>query len=110
MNQKICELFEDKKILLRDLRRVDLSEFCKKRLFEAYFGVDTKGYYEIVFIRYAKSRLLKKEALEICELCKRIETKFDTSIRKRTLFFSSQICSKSLEIFKQDGWRTYDFV
>ena len=49
MNQKIWGLFEAKKILLRDLKRLDLSEFTKKRSLEAFFGVDTKNFYEIVF-------------------------------------------------------------
>ncbi|MEH1010086.1 hypothetical protein QM027_03345 [Campylobacter concisus] len=69
MNQKIWELFEAKKILLRDLKRLDLSEFTKKRSLEAFFGVDTKNFYEIVFLRSAKSRLLLKEASEINEIC-----------------------------------------
>ena len=47
MNQKIWELFEAKKILLRDLKRLDLSEFTKKRSLEAFFGVDTKNFYEV---------------------------------------------------------------
>ena len=54
MNQKIWELFEAKKILLRDLKRLELSEFTKKRSLEAFFGVDTKNFKEIVFLISSK--------------------------------------------------------
>ena len=64
MNQKIWELFEAKKILLRDLKRLELSEFTKKRSLEAFFGVYTKKFYEIVFLRIANIRLILKEASE----------------------------------------------
>lgn len=109
MNQKIWELFEAKKILLRDLKRLDLSEFTKKRSLEAFFGVDTKNFYEIV-LRSAKSRLLVKEASEIDEICAKFEEKFQTKIKKRVIFYNSQICSKSLKYFKEQGWSCYDFV
>lgn len=110
MNQKIWELFEAKKILLRDLKRLDLSEFTKKRSLEAFFGVDTKNFYEIVFLRNAKSRLLLKEAGEINEICTKFEEKFQIKIKKRVILYNSQICSKSLNYFKEQGWSCYDFV
>ena len=110
MNPKIWPLFEARKILLKDLKSVDLGEFCKRRTLSAYLGVDIKGFYEIVFLREAKSRLLLKEAHEIDEICAKIEQKFQTAIKKRVLFYSSEICSKSLEMLKQNGWRCYDFV
>ncbi|EJP75584.1 MULTISPECIES: hypothetical protein [Campylobacter] len=110
MNPKIWPLFEARKILLKDLKSVDLGEFCKRRTLSACLGVDTKGFYEIVFLREAKSRLLLKEAREIDEICAKIEQKFQTAIKKRVLFYNSEICSKSLEMLKQNGWRCYDFV
>ncbi|MEH1010087.1 hypothetical protein QM027_03350 [Campylobacter concisus] len=38
------------------------------------------------------------------------EEKFQTKIKKRVIFYNSQICSKSLNYFKEQGWSCYDFV
>ena len=92
------------------ITHVKTSEFTKKRSLEAFFGVDTKNFYEIVFLRSAKSRLLLKEASEINEICTKFEEKLQTKIKKRVIFYNSQICSKSLNYFKEEGWSCYDFV
>lgn len=110
IDRQIYELFVDKKIVLKNLQRVELGQFCKKRSLEAYFGVRTDGFYEIVFVRRAKSRLLKKEAGELDEICAKIEAKFETAIKKRVLFYDSEICSKSLAMLTASGWRCYDLV
>ncbi|MCD8213368.1 MAG: hypothetical protein LUC34_04905 [Campylobacter sp.] len=110
MNQKIWALFEERRILLKNLKILEISEFCKKRSLTAYLGVDKNSFYEIVFIRDAKSRLLLKEAAQINEICAKFEQKFQTVIKKRVIFYNSQICSKSLDTLRQNGWRCYDFV
>ncbi|MBR8462419.1 hypothetical protein KDD93_00900 [Campylobacter sp. faydin G-24] len=110
MNKRLCELFEKRQILLKNLQNLDVSEFSKKRSLALYFGVDTKSFYTLVCVRDAKSRLLLKEALKIDEICQKCEVKFNTTIKKRVLFYNSQICSKSLEILNKNGWRCYDFV
>lgn len=110
MSSQIYELFKARKIFLKNLQCVDLAEICKKRSIKAYFGVRLDEFYELILIRNAKSRLLKKEVEELNEICGKIEAKFQTAIKKRTLFYNSQICSKSLEFLKANGWRCYDFV
>ena len=66
-----------------------LANLPRKRSLEAFFGVDTKNFYEIVFLRSAKSRLLVKEASEIDEICAKFEEKFQTKIKKRVIFYNS---------------------
>ena len=44
MNQKIWELFEAKKILLRDLKTIDTKEFSSKKTLEIFWGVDEKNF------------------------------------------------------------------
>lgn len=110
MDQKIYALFEKGKIFLKDLKRVDLSQISAKRSLQAYLGINLKGFYQIVFIRNAKSRLLVKEAREIDEICAKCEEIAQTRITKRAIFFNSAICSKSSEFLKQNGWTCYDFM
>ncbi|AQW81979.1 hypothetical protein [Campylobacter pinnipediorum] len=110
MNEKVFELFENKKILLRNLQKLNLSEFTKIRTISAYFGVDMKGFYTIVFISVAKSRFMKKNYIFLDDICDKYEKKFDTAIKKRILFYKSNICSKTLHELKSNSWRCYDFV
>ncbi|WP_103572027.1 hypothetical protein [Campylobacter concisus] len=110
MNQKIWELFEAKKILLRDLKTIDTKEFSSKKTLEIFWGVDEKKFYNLIFLRTAKSRLLRKEALELEEICKKIETKFQISLKKKIIFYSSEICSKALKELQKSNWRCYDFM
>ena len=70
MNQKIWELFEAKKILLKDIKALNTSEFSTKKTLDIFWGVDNKSFYNLVLLRTAKSRLLRKEALELEEISK----------------------------------------
>ena len=110
MNQKIWELFEAKKILLKDIKALNTSEFSTKKTLDIFWGVDEKKFYNLIFLRTAKSRLLRKEALELEEICKKIETKFQISLKKKIIFYSSEICSKALKELQNSKWRCYDFM
>lgn len=110
MDQKVVELFSDKKILLRNLQHVELGKITKIRTLDCYFGINLKSFYQIVFIRNAKSRLIKKDAINLNQIVAILEQNFDTAIKKRTLFYSSEICSKAKNELKNTGWTCYDFV
>ena len=110
MNQKIWELFEAKKILLKDIKALNTSEFSTKKTLDIFWGVDNKKFYNLIFLRKAKSRLLRKEALELEEISKKIEATFQINLRKKTIFYSSEICSKALKELQDNNWRCYDFV
>lgn len=110
MEKEICKLFEDKKILLKNLKDIDLSKFTKKRTYKCYYGVDTKSFYTIVLIRNAKSRFLLKEFEFIEELHFQICIQTGVNIKKLVCFYNSDICSKTLNAFKQKGWKSYAFV
>ncbi|MGG7049130.1 MULTISPECIES: hypothetical protein [unclassified Campylobacter] len=108
MDTQILKLFESKKIFLKDLKNLDVSEFSRSKTLKIFFGVDLKGFYTIVFFRFAKSRLLKKESQALNELCTKFEAKFDTAIKKRILFYSSPACSKALDELTSSGWKCHE--
>lgn len=110
MEKQVCKLFEDKKILLKNLQCVDLSKFTKKRTYKCYYGVDIKGFYTIVLIRDAKSRFLISDFEFVEYLYAQICTKIGANIKKLICFYNSDICSKTLNSFKQKGWKSYAFV
>ena len=106
MNNQICELFEEQKLLFKKLETLD----SKKRSFEAFLGVDMKGFYTLIFVRRAKSKLLSKELDELNQICGSIESEREHAIKKRILFFNSAICSKILKNESAAGWKFYDFM
>ncbi|MCR4941544.1 MAG: hypothetical protein K5978_01955 [Campylobacter sp.] len=110
MQNEILALFEKKKIYLKGLRQLDFSDILRSKTLEIYFGVDTKSYYTIVFVSKAKSKILRKNSDKFNELCANFEKKFDTAIKKRILFYSSQICQKAKKELENNGWKCYDFM
>lgn len=108
MNNIISEIFIKNRILLRNLQTLDITEFSKKRAYSLFFGVDRNNFYTLIFFRNAKSKFLKKELNDLYEICKLVEIKFDTNIKKKVLFYKSQICSKILKDTKD--WKFYAFM
>ncbi|QCD53069.1 hypothetical protein [Campylobacter sp. RM16192] len=109
MKAEIYKFFEDKKIVLKNLKEIDLSKFTKKRTLVCTIGIDIKDFYNIVFIREAKSRFLKKEFEEILEIYSKIQADLQINFKKKTIFYSSSICSKTQISMKENGF-SYDFV
>lgn len=109
MRARIYKIFEDKKIVLKDLKEIDLSKFTNKRTINCASGVDLKGFYTLVFIREAKSRFLKKEFDEILEIYSKIQADLEINFKKKTIFYSSPICSKAQNLMKENGFN-YGFV
>lgn len=105
MKAEIYKIFETRNLALKDLKQIDLTEFSSKRTIECAVGIDIKGFYTIVFIRSAKSRFLKKEFEDIAQICSQIETKLGLKIKKRVIFYSSQICSKTKNLIEESGWK-----
>lgn len=108
MDNKICNIFNQNKILLKDLKTLDIKEFSKKRNYQLFLGVDEDGFYNLVFFRDAKSRFVNRELEELKKIIKLIKSKFDTNIVKFTLFYNSPICSKVLK--SNLDWKFYDFM
>ena len=102
MQKQISELLRSKKLLLKNFKMLDTKEFSKKRSYEIYFGVDLDGFFTLVFVRNAKSRFISKDANELLNL--------DKIVKKRVLFYNSQMCSKSKKILEESEFIFYDFV
>ncbi|ANE36162.1 hypothetical protein CIG11343_1148 [Campylobacter iguaniorum] len=108
MDNQISEIFSLNKILLRNLKTLDFSEFSKKRNYQLFLGIDTNSFYTLVFLRTAKSKVFNKEIGDLATVCKEIENKFDTLIKRRILIYNSQICQKVISANKD--WKFYAFM
>lgn len=109
MRSEIYKIFQARNIALRDLKEIDLNKFTTKRTLECIIGIDIKGFYNIVFIRSAKSRFLKKEFENILEIRSKIQADLGISFKKQTIFYSSEICSKTKKLMEEAGFK-YDFM
>lgn len=108
MDNQISEIFSKNKILLRNLKTLDFSEFSKKRNYQLFLGIDRDSFYTLVFLRASKSKVFNKEIGDLAAICKEIENKFDTLIRRRVLIYNSQICQKVISVNKD--WKFYAFM
>lgn len=110
MDKEIIKLFVQRKILLRNLQDIDLGVITTKRCYKCYLGIDLKGFYTILIIRNAKSKFLAKDFTFLKEIYAFICKKTGISIKKLIFFYNSEICSKVLKLFGENGWKAYDFV
>lgn len=110
MDKEIIKLFVQRKILLRNLQDIDLNGVTNKRCYKCYLGIDLKGFYTILIIRNAKSKFLAKEFDILKEIYAFICKNTGINVKKLIFFYNSEICSKVLRLFKENGWKAYDFV
>jgi len=106
--KEIAEILVSKKLILKKQKNIELAKFTKSRSLQALFGVDLKNFNELVFFSSAKSRFLLKNAQNLENLANLIAEDLRLVIKKRTLFYSSEICSKSVKFLKEAGWKLYD--
>ena len=108
MDNFIAELFLKHKILLKSTKTLDFKKFSKKRNYELIYGVDNENFHTLVFLRSAKSKMLKAEIEALDILADKIALELGIIVKKRILFYNSTICSKVLNFNKI--WKFYDFM
>lgn len=110
MIKKIAELLSAKNIILKNVRVVNLADFTRSKTLFALIGTDGYGYNNLFFLRVAKGKILSKYARNLAQISEQISQNLDIKIRKITLFYCCEICSKSIKFFKENSWKLYDFV
>ena len=105
MNEKIYRVLADKGIALKNSQRPELDKFTKKKTLDALYGIDTKGFYVLLFFRSAKARFLSKEFEAIDEIASKIAEQTGINFKKKAIFYSSDICSKTVNLMKENGYK-----
>ena len=103
--QEIYQVLEAKKIILKNISWVELDKFTKKKTLIALTGVDMKGFYTLLFFRSAKARFLSKEFEVINEIAGKIADQMSVDFKKKAIFYSSDICSKTANLMKENGYK-----
>ena len=101
MLDKISKLCVREGLLLQKFQTLDIASFTRSRSYGAYFGVDLKSYNVLLFMRDAEFLL---------SLASDISASLGKVVKKRVLFYNSQMCSKSAKFLKENGFSLYASV
>ena len=101
----IVEQMNKKNLICKSLEEVQPKELGSRKKVALYVGVDLKGYYCLVMKLSKKSRVLRKEAIELMVLHEKIEKLKDTKITKKYIWIEAPLCSKAKALLEENGWK-----
>jgi len=93
--KEIVDLLQAKNLVFKSL---------KPKKIAIYLGIDLKSYYASVLHICKKSRILKKEALELMAFHEKLELLNDSKINKKYIFIQAPLCSKAKALMEEEGW------
>ena len=100
----IVNLLQEKKLLFKKLTPIDVKTLGSRKKIEIYLGVDLKKYYACILHVSKKSRILKKEALELMEFHNKLEALNESKINKKYIYIQAPLCSKAKALFEEEKW------
>lgn len=106
--KEILHILQEKKILFKKLKPIELKALGSRKKINLYLGVDLKKYYACIIHINKKSRILSKEALELMEFHKKLELLNDSKINKKYIYIQAPLCSKAKALFKEEKWMVWE--
>ncbi|PSM52319.1 hypothetical protein CBLAS_0319 [Campylobacter blaseri] len=103
----ITELLVKNKIIFKKSQTIELKRYTKSRSLSSIVGVDLNSRNTIVFSREAKTKFLKKDAESLDGLANVVLNDIKVICRRKIFFSTSEICSKSYDFLKENGWVIY---
>ena len=108
--KKIVEYLQNKNLIFKSLKEISPKELGSRKKITLYLGVDLKGYYALILSIEKKSRILKKEALELMALHEKVESYVDTKIMKKYIVIKAPLCSKAKALMEEHKWKVWHEV
>ena len=102
--KEIVDLLQAKNLVFKSLKPIDIKMFNSRKKIAIYLGIDLKSYYASVLHICKKSRILKKEALELMAFHEKLELLNDSKINKKYIFIQAPLCSKAKALMEEEGW------
>jgi hypothetical protein len=102
--KEIVDKYRAKGMIFRSLKPISLKDLNSRKKISIYLGVDLGGYYTLIMHLEKKSRVLRKEAYELIELHKRVESLIESKIVKKRLTIKAPLCSKAKKLLEESGW------
>ena len=103
----IVELLQEKKLIFKSIKTIKVKELGSRKKIDIYLGVDLDSYYACIIHVVKKSRILRKEAIEIMEFHKKLEAYNESKINKKYIYIQAPLCSKAKALFKDNKWRVW---
>jgi len=105
--KEIVHLLQEKKLLYKSLRSIEPKELGTRKKIAIYLGVDLKKYYACILHINKKSRILRKEAMELMELHQKLEKLNDSKINKKYIYIEAPLCSKAKALLEEEMWTVW---
>jgi hypothetical protein len=100
----IVERLQKKRLIFKSLKEIDIRELGSRKKINIYLGVDLKKYYTCIIYISKKSRILKKEAEQLVEIHKKLESYNNSKIKRKYIYIESPLCSKAKALLEDKGW------
>ena len=103
----IVEILQKKKLIFKSLKPIEVKKLGSRKKIDVYLGIDLDSYYACIIHVAKKSRILRKEAVELMEFHKKLEAYNESKIKKKYIYIQAPICSKAKALFKEEKWRVW---
>ncbi len=105
--KEIVDFLQEKNLVFKSLVPIELKALGSRKKIAIYLGVDLKKYYASIFHIEKKSRILKKEALEIMVLHEKLELFKESKITKKYIYIQAPLCSKAKALMQENQWTVW---
>lgn len=103
----MVEYLNHKNIIFKSLEEILPKELGSRKKVLLYLGVDLKGYYALVIELEKKSRVLRKEAVELMLLHQKSEKYIDSRVTKKYIMIKAPLCSHAKAVLEENGWKVW---
>ena len=100
----ISDKLQEKGLLFKKLKPIDLKHFGSRKKIKIYLGVDLKKYYACIIHIKKKSRILSKEAIELMAFHQKLEKLNESVIKKKYMYIQAPLCSKAKALLEKEKW------
>ncbi|HIP50826.1 MAG TPA: hypothetical protein EYG94_01960 [Campylobacterales bacterium] len=105
--KEIVDFLQEKKLVFKSLSPIEVKNLGSRKKINIYLGVDLKKYYACILHINKKSRILKKEALELMALHEKLEVLKDSKINKKYIYIQAPLCSKAKALMQEEKWTVW---
>jgi len=103
--KKVVDLLCTKGVILKSLNEIDLATLNSRKKIKIFSGVTDKKYFIVIIFIQQKSRFVVKNAKEIIDLEKKLETVKNHIYKKKYIVLTSPLCSRAKSYLVEDNWK-----
>ena len=105
--KEIVDFLQEKKLVFKSLNPIEVKSLGTRKKIDIYLGIDLKTYYTCILHIKKKSRILRKEALELMVLHEKLEVINDSKIKKKYIYIEAPLCTKAKALMQEAQWTVW---